>query len=385
MHTRGEPAAEQAQEVEPHVRRTPDAPAQRILSLQHTAGNAAVSRVLGGARLQRLRKQDETKHLQLGYAIEDIEHYRTLLLATQQRWNEYHHQEYLPLRLAAEVDPLIAELKTLRADVEAEDSPDAKLAKVPGLIKRALAALKQLNDEGQDQDKKSVPETYVKGNADRKARMQKELSDRAAAAAAQDLLDQAAAAALAVQTAISNTGVVPNDVGPAFAMPGGAGERDDLHTWITLSWQPFRNLPRHRLNDPLCFVYWLPKAQIEMLIGRLGTQVVTEYAYQGWPGTRAALVGGTNGLVVPVKISGMTAEFGAEIVIDWIVHNPGHTAPAERLVDSFNFTGDEARFTQFGGTVTRTPGRIRYEYNAGRRLVVNAARTSVITYYNGGG
>src|SRR3954452_11933017 len=120
--------------------------------------------------------------------------------------------------MAAEVDPLIAELKTLRAGIEAEDSPDDKFAKVPGLIKRALAALKQLNEEGQDQDKKSVPEAYLKGNADRKARMQKELSNRAAAAAAQDLLNQAAAAALAVQTAISHTGVVPNDVGPAFTM-----------------------------------------------------------------------------------------------------------------------------------------------------------------------
>jgi hypothetical protein len=133
----------------------------------------------------------------------------------------------------------------------------------------------------------------------------------------------------------------------------------------------------------LCFVYWVPKTQLETLVARLGSQVVTEYAYQGWPSTRAPLVGGTAGLVIPVKISGMNAEFGAEILIDWIVPNPGHTAQAERLVDSFNFTSDETKFKDFGGTVTPTAGKIRYEYNTGRRLIVNATRTTVITYYNG--
>jgi hypothetical protein len=79
----------------------------------------------------------------------------------------------------------------------------------------------------------------------------------------------------------------------------------------------------------------------------------------------------------------MTAYFGVELLIDWIVPNPGHTAQAQSLVDAFNFTANETKFTDFGGTVTSTPGKIRYQYNTGRRLITNQARDTVITYYHG--
>ena len=346
---------------------------------------SAVS-MISAPRLQRLKKEHETQHLQLRYAIENIENYRTLLLATQTNWNEYHHQVYLKIELGNRVDPHIAELKTISVDVENEIDADARLSRAKKVIALALKALDVLNAEGQEKDVAAVTDTYTKGKEARVKQYQKELSQRKTAAAADLLLKQAEAAAAATQTQITATGVTPHDNGPAFDYPVGTGRlerRDKLHTWITLSWKPFRLLPRQALNNPKCFVYHLSKAELEILINRLGDEVVTEYAFQGWPATRTPLIGNVDGLVMPVKLGSMSAYFGAELLIDWIVPNPGHTAPAKSLVVAFNFTADEQKFTEFGGTVTSAAGKIRYEYNTGRRLITNQARDTVITYYHG--
>jgi hypothetical protein len=354
--------------------------------LQSAASAGSAVPMLGARRLQRLKKEHETQHLQLRYAIENIENYRSLLVATQTNWNDYHYQVYLQVELGKLVDPLIAELKAIYADVENEVTPDAKLLQAKKVIPKALKALDDLNAKGQPKDVTAVTEAYTKGKEALGKQYQKELSQRQAAAAADALLKQAAAAALAIQTQITATGIAPHDNGPAFDYPVGhnsADRRDKLHTWITLSWKPFRLLPRTALNNSKCFVYHLSKAQLEVLINRLGDEVVTEYAFQGWPTTRPPLAAAVDGLVMPVKLGSMTAYFGVELLIDWIVPNPGHTAQAQSLVDAFNFTANETKFTDFGGTVTSSPGRIRYQYNTGRRLITNQARDAVITYYHG--
>lgn len=367
------------------ARRSPDAVPERILALQRTIGNASLSRVLGSARLQRLRKEDEEKHITSGYVIEGLEHYRSLLLPTQARWNEYHFQEYLLNRLAADVDPHIAQLKVLRAGVEAEDDPAAKIKEANAVAKKALDALKQINSEGQEADQKAVSETFDKGTAERKSRLTKELSSRKAALAAEALEQQAQAAALATQTAITNTGVVPNAVGRAFTRPNNATGRDDLHTWITLSWKPFRNLPRPDLDNVNCFVYHLTLSQLNDLMGRLGDETVATYDYQGWPATRAPLAATAPGLVMPVQLASMSARISAEVFVDWVLYNPGHTGPAKNLSQSFSFTADETKFTSFGGQIDTPQGRKVYRYNTGRRLIVNDSRDTVITYYEGNG
>lgn len=354
--------------------------------LYRAPSERSVLPMLGAPRLQRLKKEHETQHLQLRYAIENIEHYRSLLLATQVNWNEYHNQVYLAIELGKRVDPHIAALKTIYVDVENELEPDAKLAQAKKVIPKALKALDELSAEGQEKDVTAVTDAYVKGKEVRVKQYQKELAQRKAAEAADLLLKQAEAAAQAIQTQITATGIAPHDNGPAFDYPVGPGQkqrRDKLHTWITLSWKPLRLLPRQALNHSKCFVYHLSKAQLEVLINRLGDEVVTEYEFQGWPSTRTPLSGDVDGLVMPVKLGSMIAYFGAELLIDWIVPNPGHTAQAKSLVDAFNFTADEKKFTDFGGTVTSTAGKIRYQYNTGRRLITNQARDTVITYYHG--
>jgi hypothetical protein len=342
--------------------------------------------VLGRARLQRLKKEHEVDHLKLGYAIENVENYRALLLATQRNWNEYQYQVYLPIEIGRKVDPHIARLKAILADIEGEVEPDARIAEAKTVIPKALKALNELSAMGQEADQAAVKKAYESGKEERVKRMNKELSNRQAAAAAEAQLQQAEAQALAIQSSITATGVTPNAGGPAFSFPTGyqsAVRRDNLHTWITLSWKQFRYLPREALNKPKCFVYHLSLAQLEALMNRLGDETVTEYDFQGWPSTRPALAGGVDGLVMPVKLGSMSAYFGAEILIDWIVPNHGHTTQAANLVASFNFTADQDRFESFGGVVTSSNGKIKYQYATGRRLIVNQARDTVITYYHG--
>lgn len=342
--------------------------------------------ILGGPRLQRLKKEHEVDHVKLGFAIENVENYRTLLLATQRNWNEYQYQVYLTIEIGKKVDPHIARLKAILADIEAEVEPDARIAEARKLVPKALKALDELSAMGQEADRAAVKKAYEEGKAERVKRMTKELSNRQAAAAAEAQLRQAEAQALAIQSSITATGVTPNAVGPAFVRPTGyqnADRRDKLHTWITLSWKQFKHLPRWALDREKCFVYHLSLAQLQALMSRLGDETVTEYDFQGWPSTRPPLVGGVDGLVMPVKLGSMTAYFGAEILIDWIVPNPGHTTQAANLAASFNFTADQDRFESFGGVVTSSNGKIKYQYATGRRLIVNQARDTVITYYHG--
>lgn len=342
---------------------------------------------LGPPRLQRLKKEHETQHLQLRYTIENIEHYRLLLLRTERNWNEYQHMIFLRNELDRLVDPHIATLKRLYADVDNELEPVVALDQAKGAARRALKALFELNSAGQEADATAVTNAYTKNKEELLQRCQREVGQRKAAERADLLLRQAEAAALAIQTQITATGVAPRDDGTAFDFPPNGRwsrtRRDALHTWITLSWKPFRLLPRAALNDSKCFVYHLSKAQLEVLINRLGDEVVTEYRFQGWPSTRTPLTSEVDGLVIPVKLGSMTAIFGAEILIDWIVPNPGHTAQANSLVAAFNFTADEAKFTEFGGILDMARGRITYRYPTGRRLVTRQARDEVITYFHG--
>jgi len=383
VRTRADGSERRARDDELPRRPSPPAASDRVLALQRTLGNASLSRVLGRARLQRLRKEDEENHITLGYMIEGLEHYKSLLLPTQTRWNEYHYQEYLTLRLQRDVDPHIDRLKQLRLDIDAEVDPVAKFNEARAVAKKALAALHKINKEGQADDEAAVTEAFKKAAVDRKARLEKELGARKATLAAEALQQQLQAEEQARQQSITNTGVTPNAAGPAFVRPYNAVGRQNLHTWITLSWKPFRNLPLDDLRNVNCFVYHLTLDQLNDLLGRLGDVVVTEFGYQGWPATRAPLVNTAQGLVMPVKVSGVSARIGAEVVIDWVRHNPGHTAPAGNLVQSFNFTADEQNFQRFGGSIQTSQGRKTYTYNAGRRLVVTDSRDAVITYYNG--
>ena len=354
-----------------------------MLELQRGIGNAALTRTLARSRLDRLKKKHEGVHLQLKYAIEDVEHFRELLAATQVRWNEYHVGMTLLTRLHADVDPKIEQLKGLYADIGAEVDPDAKVKLVPELVKEIREKLEELTRDGQDADIEAVTKAYNTGKAQRTIKLGSEKQKLHAASAAEKELRKAQQAELEVQTKITDTGVTPQDAGPAFLRPARPTGRDALHTWITLSWKPFRNMDRAQLDHPKCFVYHLSKAQIETLIARLGSEIVADYSYQGWPTTRPALVDGVDGLVLPVQLQSMRAKVGVEILIDWIVPNRGHTAPAARLVESFGFTADDAKFESYGGTVTYANDRIRYEYNTGRRLIVSRDRSAVITYYNG--
>jgi hypothetical protein len=383
MRTRDDVVDSPTREEERPARRAPDAPQHQLLALQQTVGNASLSRVLGSARLQRLRKEDEERHITLGYIIEGLEHYRSLLLPTQQRWNEYHYQEFLLNRLGDVVDPNIARIKELRAGIEAEDDPVGKYKEAMKLAKETLDALKQINSEGQEGDQKSVAENFDKGTEERKARLAKELSGRKAAAAAELLEQQALAKAAARQQAITDTGVVPRaDGGPAFVRPNGKTRRDDLHTFVTLSYKPFGSLPRQDINNPNLFIYHLSLDQLNGLLSRLGDEFVSEYDYQGWPDTRAPLVATAPGLVMPVRLMSMSAYIGAEVFVDWVRYNAGHTGPAKNLSTSFAFTADEAKFREFGGQIENGNHRV-YRYNTGKRLVTTNARDTVITYYEG--
>ena len=143
----------------------------------------------------------------------------------------------------------------------------------------------------------------------------------------------------------------------------------------------FSNITLNHIDHQSCFIYVLTLAQIQRIERFLGGSKVRTFKYQGIPATRART--GLPAMVMPNYIEGVAPEIGAEIVCDWIVEKAGHSSPIARISACFNETGDDAVFGSYG-KLSDKGNKKEYVYDVSRRrLVTNATRSAIITYYNG--
>jgi hypothetical protein len=308
------------------------------------------------------------------------------LLANEKKYNAMYEggSTYVQVEIRALKDH-IATAKPLLADVEAEKDPEAALKAAIAAISKGGKEKVRLEEVYGKEDLRGA-RALVEGERTEREKKERKASEQAAYAAAREKeeADKQAAAAEAEkerQDEMTGLGFTPNAAGPAYARPDKRGDRLNLLRYIELAHPSFSTLG-DEIHRYACFVYKLTLAQIKRVETFLEGRKVTEWQMTGIPASRNG-TGLESPMVMPLKVGGLVPELGAEIFVDWVVHRPGHSSPVSRIAESFTFTS-RADFVTGGWGTIEDNGNKAYRYaNTGKRLVTNANRTAIITYYNG--
>jgi hypothetical protein len=359
-----------------------------LIALQPSVGNAALARLIAarGPVLART-KPEHVQDLQKWRAnLQVLEDTVMALLHDEKRYNAMH-EGYRYVRVdIAKLEKRIAEAKPLLADVEAEKDPDNALAMAIEAIKAGGAEKVNLESLYGGEDVRNVRKKLVgeRAEAEEKEAKKKEKADYEAKRRQEeeDKGKQAEAAEQQRQTELGSLGIAPNAAGPAYTWSNQAAQRRNILRFIQLRHLSFAGLAENQIHDQHCFVYHLTLAQIERVERFLEGRTVTEFKRQGIPATRQD-TGLHSPLVMPSKVSGVYPELGAEIFCDWAVERARHSSLISRIADSFAFTTDEHAFATWG-TIDRPGNKIAYTYTSSqKKLVTNADRSAIITYYDG--
>jgi hypothetical protein len=352
-------------------------------------GNAALVRLVSARAQSPMLARTKTEHVEplrtWQANLQILEDTVSAMLANEKQFNAvYEGTRYVRL----DIKPLeqhIATAKPLLADVEAEKDPDTALKNAISAIKKGGTAKVEL-EKLYDQEAVRGARQKITGERTEREKTERKASEQAAFAAdrereAKEKETKAAEAETQRQTEMSSLGITPNAAGPAYTRSNSPDARRDLLRYLQLRHPSFSTLSEDEINKYACFVYHLTLAQIERVEGFLEGRKVSEWKQQGIPNSRSG-AGLPSPLVMASRVSGFTPEIGAEIFIDWAVPNPGHSSSITRIAESFTFTA-RSDFETSWGTVDRT-GKIAYRYNvSGKRLVSNADRSAIITYYDG--